>query len=941
MKQTLFFLFVGFAAALVAAPVSKAPVDLLAGKTLTDFRCPAAKTAAEVVATYSLVDGVLTMNGCHPLVLTTKKRWRDFELSAEIQYADAAYGDGGLAFLVGDGSHAQGLEFQLKTTGIGDLWGWPGLVHSRSAQVAPVPGAGYHCVDRLAPVTRTPGVWHRLHVRAFEGEVVCSWDGREVNRCTVRAPRAGHIGFQTQPYGKDKVTIQLRNVVLTPYEERPLDLFASDDEYLKLKWSIPSADPSTGLELDDFRAELERLVADHKDKEPWEMVKARMFAFGCTNAAIDVSAHDWYPAFASWNYHRNHPLNGILGRRAGEIDQQYAPGLGGKIAAGARAGRWAIWKDFCHCCPDWDVILALGYPGMKKRLHDNWKDTDFYRSRDIAADAILTLIDRLIAQTEKNIRSCSAAERRPRLEKVRASLNRLRMGPPQTAYDVLQFIYLTWVIGENFDKYQVRTLGNLDRLLTPYYRAALAAGRTTEAEFREQVKHFWWQWGSINNYWGQPVYFGGTKADGTTEYNEVSKILLDVHDELALPTPKLHLKVGKSTPDWVWRQTIDMARRMRPISFIGEEPHARVIKSFGYTDDQAREFMVWGCYEWAIRDSANDTFGAAVNLPRLVQTVLTKAVQGEVQPADYAAFERNFLQFAAAVAADTREYVVENERDFAAINPSLLFSLSAAHSVKSGRDAYQGGMLHGNNTGIWMIGLATTIDSLAAIKEIVYDRKEMSLADLGRILAANWKDHEPLRLRMARSKHKWGINDPDANGIGRRLSKCLSAEINGRPNGRGGRFKVHGHSARWQYSLGAIVGATPDGRHAKEEFSKNISPTMGVDTEGVTALVNTIANFDACDLPGDFPLDVALLPNTVAGEKGIDMMRTVIETYFANGGLVIQFNIHDAAVLRDAQKHPEKYENLQVRVTGWNVRWNDIPKAEQDKFILRTERISR
>ena len=114
---------------------------------------------------------------------------------------------------------------------------------------------------------------------------------------------------------------------------------------------------------------------------------------------------------------------------------------------------------------------------------------------------------------------------------------------------------------------------------------------------------------------------------------------------------------------------------------------------------------------------------------------------------------------------------------------------------------------------------------------------------------------------------------------------------------------------------------------------------MGADTEGVTALVETVASLDARDLAGDFPLDVALLPGTVAGEKGLALMRAVIETYFANGGLVIQFNIADAGTLRDAQAHPEKYENLQVRICGWNVRWNDLSKVEQDAYIRRAEAI--
>jgi formate C-acetyltransferase len=112
---------------------------------------------------------------------------------------------------------------------------------------------------------------------------------------------------------------------------------------------------------------------------------------------------------------------------------------------------------------------------------------------------------------------------------------------------------------------------------------------------------------------------------------------------------------------------------------------------------------------------------------------------------------------------------------------------------------------------------------------------------------------------------------------------------------------------------------------------------MGMDTEGVTALLNTLATLDSRDMPGDFPLDVMLLPYTVSGDAGLAAMRTILGIYFANNGLAIHFNVFDAEEYRDAQKHPEKYENLQVRVCGWNVRWNDLPKVEQDKYLARAD----
>ena len=204
-----------------------------------------------------------------------------------------------------------------------------------------------------------------------------------------------------------------------------------------------------------------------------------------------------------------------------------------------------------------------------------------------------------------------------------------------------------------------------------------------------------------------------------------------------------------------------------------------------------------------------------------------------------------------------------------------------------------------------------------------------------------WKWREDLRLRMLRSKRKWGNNDPEANALGAEFEKALSPVLNGRPNSRGGRFAMSGHNARQFIEEGRRTGATPDGRTAGEEFSKNLSPTMGVDTEGATALVATLGALDSRDFPGDFPLDVMLLPSSVDGEKGFEVMKALLFQYYANGGLMMQFNIFNVEELRDAQAHPEKYENLQVRVCGWNVRWNDLPKKEQDAYIHRAEAIAR
>ena len=713
----------------------------------------------------------------------------------------------------------------------------------------------------------------------------------------------------------------------------PVATLTNEARYLEWKWRMDVTDPATGVDKAKAKAKILALSRELEPKEPWNVVKATCFAWLCDNVAIDVSPLDWFPAFSLWNRY-DRPMNAVTGRRNAEIDKKYYPEMRARINKGNAIGRYMVWKDFDHIIPEWDKVLKLGFPGMKSRLRANWKDdVSYYRAELMASDAIDRLLNRLIAQ--------GRARGGRRAIRQAESLTRLRDGAPQTAYDVMQFIYLYFVLSEHFEAVQARSLSIIDQTLWPYYQADVAAGRTTEAEFREQFAHFLWQWGSIDNYWGQPVTMGGTKADGTTEYNPLSIVILDVMDKCALPTPKFHLKIAPNTPDVVLNKALDMARRHRPISFIGEQPVRAVLEHLGFDADDARRFVTKGCYEFCTPEAGNGLGGGHVNLVKVVELMLADAKAGTFAANDFASFKAEYLRRAAATAEEVREFFFTFEKHLDDVNPALVASLAGEFSVQTGRDALANGTRTGNSTGVCLSGFGTAVDALLAVKEIVYERKEMSLAELGALMAANWKGREELRLRMLRSKRKWGVNDPEANALGSEIAKRLSSVINGRPNSRGGRFGMSGHNARQFIVQGAKTGATPDGRRKGEEFSKNLSPTMGADTEGVTALIQTLAALDSKDFPGDFPLDVMLLPYTVSGDKGLEMMKALLSQYYANGGLMMQFNVFDAEELRDAQAHPEKYENLQVRVCGWNVRWNDLPKVEQDAYIRRAEEIAR
>ena len=743
-----------------------------------------------------------------------------------------------------------------------------------------------------------------------------------------------------------------RSYVDTTWWDPYVENITDTDTYLRRKFRQDVTDKATGLGTQALKKRLSEVVAAAKASgESWRITKAKCFAVQAMEMSIDVSPLDWFPAISVWD-RNDRPINIVRGGRAREVNARMLPAWVTKEwYAGNKDGSWNMWQDFDHSVPDWRVIMALGYSGMKKRLEKYAvKGDPFYEGLQIAMDAMLGSIDRFIEQGRKRDEGRGKREEErgkreqgtgngERLKKEIACLERLRNGPPQTAYDMMMFVWLYFFWSEHLDGIQCRSLTELDVFLTPYYDADIAAGRTTEAEFREQLKHFLWQWGSISNYWNQPVGLGGTRKDGTSEFNHVSKIILDVMDECDLTTPKFLVKIAPNTPDWAMDRMLDMARRHRSISFIGEEPTARALKKWSHaSDEDCRTMVVRGCYEFGLRDSVNGTGVGHVNFLKPIEKMLAEAARNG-EWGTFAAFKAEYLRRLAATTTRCREIAFEFEKVLPEVNPANLMTISTEHALKSHKDGFANGCPRGNNSSILAVGPGTAVDALLAVKEIVYEKKEMTLAELGKVMAANWKGHEPLRLRMLRSKRKWGNNDPEANALGAAAIKTFADCLNGKPNSKGGQFLASGHCARQFIVLGEKTGATPDGRKKGEEMSKNLSPTMGADTEGATALVNTLAASDVTMLPADYPLDMMLHPSVCSGQKGLEVMKALVRQFHKNGGSVIQFTVFSAEELRDAQAHPEKYENLQVRVCGWNVRWNDLCKSEQDAYIRRAENV--
>ena len=720
------------------------------------------------------------------------------------------------------------------------------------------------------------------------------------------------------------------------HAKRP-EKIADMSAYLKWKWRTDVSDHATGLDGDAPKKGLDAVLAEWKAKEPWPIVKARLVDYLVDNTALGFSRFDCFPAISCWNRF-DRPISKILWEREREVEKGTAPAWLARARGEIRASGGVCYRDYDHSSPDWAVILKLGFPGMKARV-DACPDTPFYAAEKRTAAAIMRFLDRLVAAAEAELARCGGKTQERLLEREIESLKRLRVGPPVTVFDVMQFCFVDFIVSEYFDRFQVRAFGSIDALWAPYYERDLREERTTEAQFREDFRHFIWQFGSIDNYWGHPLCLGGTSRDGTTEYNALSSVLLDVIDREALPTPKIQLKIAKNTPDAIWDKALRMLRNHRSIVLMGEEGMARSMAKLGLSADECRRLIVWGCFEW-LPPEGNCTSACNINLVKPLELMLKDAKDGTLgELATFDDFKREYYRRLGEVTDKTRRVLDYLESGLADVNPSLVLTLGIGSALEKGEDAFSTGMRY-NNTVMAEVAFASTVDSLVAVKELVYESVEggLSLKELGEILAKNWEGHEELRLRMARSRRKWGCGNGETDALGREVLETFTGRFVGQPNARGGKYCCYGINSRGYLIAGQHTGATPDGRRAGEELSKNMAPAIGGDAEGITAVLKSWrTSVDPAFFPCGLVFDMMLHASSVSGEKGLAVLRAICEEFFAGGGCALNLNIQSVEELKDAQLHPEKYENLQVRVAGWNIRWNDIPKVEQDGFIRRLE----
>ena len=698
----------------------------------------------------------------------------------------------------------------------------------------------------------------------------------------------------------------------------------------------------TGLDGDIIRQNI--IIEDKKHTHLSHPVrKALAFEYILKNTRISCDSRDIFPAINTID----RPLNATLvAQWQNEVFTKTIPDVDKEMDWLNSSGTATIYPDYDHSVPYWDRIFSLGFSGLleeseKHRASRSFKEEEdaFFEGIKITYTAIINFIGRLAEQAEKTEGS----------ERMANALKNIQNNPPSTVYEALLVDYIYFMLSEHIEGLQVRSLCNFDRLFYPFYVNDIKNG-VTEEQIGTDLAYFFLQFTAIGNYWNQPVFLGGCKEDETTEINELSYLFLDVYDEMKIYNPKVQIKVADSTPKDLILKALDMIRRgNNSIVFVSDATIRKALMRAGATADEARLCNVKGCYEYSTQGSMGCGMNY-VNLLKPLEYVLHNGCDGVTgefvglkspDVDELNTFEKFYDEYKKQLSflCDNVIGVVNSfENYLARINPQSMLSATYPSCLESGRDALQGGACK-NNSSISLGFIGDVADSISMIKKYVYDKKEITLSEFKEMLDKNFEGNEIFRRKLIADPEKYGNNKDLPDSFVCDIIDFTSKKCCGVPNAekRGGKWSTNYHVARMSYTQGERTLASPNGRLLGEELSKNCSASMGQNREGATAAILSVTKIDATAFTGDACLDLGLLPSAVSGDDGLDAMYGLLMAFVKRGGHALHINVFDAETLRDAQKNPEKYEDLQIRVCGWNVLWNNISKVEQDGFIRQAE----
>ncbi|MEE4215534.1 MAG: trans-4-hydroxy-L-proline dehydratase [Bacteroidales bacterium] len=620
-------------------------------------------------------------------------------------------------------------------------------------------------------------------------------------------------------------------------------------------------------------------------------------------------------------------------------------------------------------------LFHTGFLDLKKEIEESMKGLDYYNDRyaydkaeelramDIACDAIIMYAGRNADELERMAAESKDEARRDELQEMARICRRVPAHAPETFHEILQhywFIHLGVVSELNpWDSFNP---GRLDQHLYPAYTRDMTEGILTEEKAYELLGCFWVK---FNNHPSPPkmgvtaqesntftdfclINLGGVKPDGTDAVNDMTYILLDVIGGMRILQPSSMVQISKKNPDKFIYRALDIIKTgFGQPSCFNTDAIVQELVHQGKSLVDARNGGASGCVETGAFGTESYWLSGYFNLAKILELTLHNGLDprsgeivglptGEVEEFNdfddlFSAFKKQ-LEYFAAIKIRGNNVI---ERIFANNLPVPFLSLLIEDCIAGGKDYNDGGARY-NTTYIQGVGLGTITDMLSSIRFNIYDKQKYTWKQLKAAMANDFQGFDDLHYDLVYNSPKYGNDDDYADRHAQMVFEEFYNAVNGHVTPRGGVHRINMLPTTSHVYFGSLIGATPDGRRAYVPLSEGISPFQGVDRLGPTAVIKSASKIDHLKTGGTL-LNQKFSPRFFEDEDSYEVLTALIRSYFKMDGHHIQFNVVDADTLRDAQKHPELYRDLIVRVAGYSDYFNDLGEDLQNEIIMRTE----
>ena len=659
------------------------------------------------------------------------------------------------------------------------------------------------------------------------------------------------------------------------------------------------------------------------------------------------------------------------GRATGLRRLARLPRFLGAVRTGAAdnlKGRGRCTDAQAHIVPGHKNVLALGFQGLAARAQERLaglapaEQRPFLEAVVATCEAMREFAARFAALARAQAEDEVHAERRRELLEIAAVCARVPWLPPRTFREAVQALWFTQNAAIiSYGAGSGITPGRVDQLLYPFYRDDVARGALRREDALRLLEELviklndnvviWPNIGGVElNHLGsdvQNVTVGGVDPSGRDATNALSWLLIEAIENTNLATTASFRVSRQSPPEFV-RRVVRMHRKTNSPAFLCDETAIAALVRDGYTLEAARDYCLVGCVEPSGNgDTYGATGGSKVYFPTALDLVFHRGRTtffgnrdgpDTGDPRTFRTFEDLFgafeRQLEGMVETVTR---ATNLRDgiWADRFHNPLISSTIDGCIEAGRDMTQGGARYGFGA-VGGGGLATAVDSLAAIRALVFEERSVSMAELLRALDRNFSKDEALRRRLLAAP-RFGNDDPAVDVLARRIVARFCALVTARPTIHGGHFKASLISYGLNVYEGALEPATPDGRRASEPLSNSMSPSNGAERRGPTAALNSLARIDQTEIGYGNSVNMRLPLGLLSSEKGVEAAAGLVRGYFDQGGFHLQLNAVDTATLRAAQERPEDYPDLVVRVSGYSAYFTRLGRRIQDDIIARAE----